>query len=472
MKLLINGVDKISLLKQRSLRIQDTVNKRSTVSFSLVNENLDYHPSPGLPIEIYDNDNALVFAGLIDVPREISPIGVDVLYIPIEAVDNQAICDRRLVIDSYDNMSAGDIVKDILTKVLSDEGIIAGTIQQGPTLIRSVFPYVTATQALDDLAEVSGFTWWITHDKKLHFADRNTFKAPWNITSTSPIRDFEVEQNRDEYRNRQYIRAGQDVSDLQTESFKGDGKQQTFTVGLKIAKEPTLYLNGVQISSADVGIRGVESGKQWYWSKNEKEISQDQQATPLAETDVLKVDFYGFFPIVVVSERGDAISERQAAEGGTGIYEAIDQLAEIDDAEASLDIANGKLRRFGKFNKLVTFNTDEKGLAAGQLITIDLGIHGISNERFLIDSVEIEDLGRGYLRYRIHAVDGEAVGGWENFFKKLIRQGGTYTIRENEILVKLKTARDTVRAVDSFTIEKAAPESRIGYARIGFSEIA
>ena len=125
MRILINGVDKTSLYRNKTLRIRDTVNQRSTASFTLVDPDCNYHPEAGQPIEIYDGDNDLVFSGLIDQPEEVSPMGADVLYIDIEAVDNQAICDRRRVIESYDNTQAGDIVQDIITKVLSDEGITA-----------------------------------------------------------------------------------------------------------------------------------------------------------------------------------------------------------------------------------------------------------------------------------------------------------------------------------------------------------
>jgi hypothetical protein len=469
MKILINGVDKTSLFSPYSLSIQDEISARSTADFSLVDKTGNYHPSPGQPIEVYDNSNNLIFGGMIEEPEEENPMSTNVLYIPITCIDQQAIADRYLYAESHDNQTCGYIVRDILSKKLAQEGVIEGIIHDGSAVVRAVFPYLKVTQCLDDLAELAGFSWWISHDKKLYFVSRETFKAPFNITSTSKIRNVKVKTNKDRYRNRQFIRAGHDVTDIQTERFKGDGEQRTFSVGFKIANKPTIKVNGVTQS---VGIRGVDEGSQWYWSKGEKEITQDDSEIKLTSSDTLEIVYQGFFPILVVAEDGSAITERKKVEGGSGIYESMDQQASIDNADAALDIAQGKLRRFARLNRFVEFETDLTGLQAGQIIQIDLPIHNIKNAEFLIQSVSISDYTPdGDLRYHVSCVDGEAVGGWAQFFKTLINQGGTFTIRENEVLVKLKSSRDTVHSKDTLTISKASPESRIGYAMIGFSEV-
>lgn len=469
MQIKIAGIDKTSLLQPGSLNISDEVSNRSTAGFQLVDKTGTYHPSPGQPIEIYDNALNLIFGGMVEDPEEENPLGTDTLFLPIQCVDQQALADRWLAIETYDNQTCGYMVNDFITKYLAQEGVTIGTIQDGPTVSRAVFPYVAVSKAMDDLAELAGFSWWITADKKLNFVSRETFRAPWNITDTSPIRAVKVRTNKAKYRNRQYIRAGRDVTDPQQESFAGDGKRQTFVVGFGIAQVPTVTLDGVVQT---VGIRGLDTGKQWYWSKSEKEITQDQSGVPITDVNTLDVDYRGYFPILVVADSGSAISKRKAVEGGTGIYESIDQDASIDSATAALDIANGKLRKYARLSKEITFETDKAGLQAGQIINVTQSIHNITSAEFLIDNVTISEYTpNGDLRYQVHAVDGEALGGWTNFFKALANQGGNFSIRENEVLVKLKSATDTVGAKDTLVISKGAPESRIGYAMIGMSEV-
>jgi hypothetical protein len=469
MQIKINGKDVTLMLKPNSLTIIDRINSRSMASIKLVDKNGNYHPSPGQPVEIYDNANGLIFGGMIETPEEENPLFTNLLNLPVSCVDNQALADRHLIAESYDNTLCGDIVRDMLTKKLSQDGVIAGVIHDGPTVSRAVFPYLSVSSALDELAELAGYSWWITHDKKLNFVARETFKSPWDITDTSPIRNLTVKKDKSQYRNRQYIRAGQDITDIQTERFKGDGEQQTYTIGFKLAKVPTLKVNGV---IQTVGIRGVDDGKQWYWNKNEKEITQDRTGTPLTSSDTLEIEYYGYFPILVVADDTTSINERKSVEGGSGIYESIEEQASIDSADAALDIARGKLRKFARINRSITFETDKTGLQAGQIITVDLPIHNVSNAEFLIEAVSISEFTpEGDLRYRVTAVDGESVGGWTTFFKRLAHMGGTFTIRENEVLVKLKTMTDRVSVSDTLTVSKASPQSRVGFAMIGFSEI-
>ena len=306
----------------------------------------------------------------------------------------------------------------------------------GTTIRKAVFNYVTAAQAMDELCELSGATWWVTADKVLHYVSRDEFIAPWHITQDhAPIRSLEVETDLYEYRNRQYVRAGQDTTDLQVENMKGDGSSRTFTVGYKIAQRPVVKVNGVEQT---VGIRQVDKNKAFYWARGEKEITQDERQTPLSSTDTLTVEYYGYYPIVVVSEDQNAIEAMMERTGDTGLYENIEEDTNIDSSELALELAIGKLKKYAKINTQVTFETIQKGLQAGQLIHIDLPNYDLSGD-FLITSVETRCEARKVLFYTVTAVDGDDVGGWENFFKQLARSQKTYVIRENEVLIRLAT---------------------------------
>jgi hypothetical protein len=471
LKFVIAGVDRTNYYKAQTLRINDEVGKRSEADF-ILRSNDGFVVKDGQKIEIYD-DADIVFNGVIINPREKSFEAGAWVFISVSAQDYQAVCDRRVVNDSYDNLTAGAIVQDIITTVLASEGIAAGTIHTGVTLPRAVFPLISATQAIDELSEASGYTWWVDSLKKLHFVERGAFLASWNITTTSkPVRDVSVEHNRDGYRNRQYIRAGNKLSDLRTEKFTGDGKIKTFVLSLPVAKEPEdISVNGVSLGKPRYGVRGRTNNMDYYYARGETIISQDDALTPLTSTDELSVTYFGYYPILVVAEQSDEISRRQALEGGTGLYEAVDNKKEIDNSEAALAFAQGKLKKYAKITKVLTYNTDIQGLRAGMLQEVTLPEHELQTVKFFIQSSSLQDLGPSRLRYYVRAVDGDFVGGWDNFFKKIAKTTNTPTIRENEILVKMKTAKDRVAARESLTISKAAPESRIGYARIGFSEV-
>jgi len=123
MQILIGGVDKTSLFRVNSLEISDEINARSTCRFQLVDTTGLYHPNNGAAVEIYDNDANLIFGGFVNEPNENVLWGTDALVVNVDCVDNQAIADWRLVAESYDNMTTGDIVKDIIDTTLSEEGV-------------------------------------------------------------------------------------------------------------------------------------------------------------------------------------------------------------------------------------------------------------------------------------------------------------------------------------------------------------
>lgn len=468
MQFLIGGIDRTGFYIRNSLSIEDEINARTTASFDLVDTAGTFHPEPGQVVQIKDNSLNLVFSGFLEEPEEHRPLGTNILQYKITCVDNQAIADRRFVNESFVNQTAGAIVTNILTTILADEGVIAGNIQTGVTLALAVYPTIHVSQAFDELAEASGFAWWIDKDKKLNFVSRETFAAPFNITgNASAFRNVVYRKVKDQYRNRQYIRAGQDKTNTQTETFKGDGEVRTFTVAFKIAEVPTITLNA---GAQTVGIRGVDTGKNWYWAKNEKEISQDNAGVKLTSTDILSVAYVGFFPIMTVANAESEILARKAIEGGTGLHESIESFPNIDDADTALSIAQGKLDRFARISGQLTYQTETAGLQAGQIQNVVLPIHGVNGE-FLIDRVTITDFdAKGNLRYDVHAVDGQALGGWTDLFKALLKVGKVTSIRENEVLIKLKSASDTARITETLTIDKAAPESRVGFATVGFSQ--
>lgn len=163
-----------------------------------------------------------VFGGVIDKPvSKYLSVSSNAKVHNIQCVDNLFITDKRNIAKVYTNMLAGDIVKDILTNYLSIEGITTGVIQDGPTVTEAVFNYISVTRVLERLAEIAGFEFNVDKDKKLQFFHRATNYNSTVITETSDIKNVSVEPVAEDYRNKQYIKAGMDTTDPQTRTFKG-----------------------------------------------------------------------------------------------------------------------------------------------------------------------------------------------------------------------------------------------------------
>jgi hypothetical protein len=189
---------------------------------------------------------------------------------------------------------------------------------------------------------------------------------------------------------------------------------------------------------------------------------------------VVAVTYRGLFPIVVVASADDEIKARAAAEGGTGVFEEVDEAASIDTQDAAKQYAEAKLGRYARLNGEVTFRTRQAGLRAGQLLPVNMPAHGV-NGQYLISEVTLTDEGKlgvhGRWQYTVKALDGGEVGGWVDFFKKLAQAGKTFAIRENEVLVRLRRLSDAFKLADALTLAKAAPVKTVDSAVVGYSEV-
>lgn len=451
-------VDLTNYYIPQTLEIEDEINARSVARFQLVDKTGALSVDDGAPIEIYDYSGNLIFSGFTIYPQIMNPIGTDAIFFNVDCIDQHCIADRYLVASSYINQTAGYIVNDLITQYLSDDGITAGTIQDGITLEKAKFPRSgTVTEALDNLAEICGFQWFIDYDKTLHFCAKSATIAPFNITDTSAILNINVRKDRSRYRNRQYLRGGQTPTDSnivdEEPTPKPDGTTRTFVTRFPIAEKPTIKVNGSTIASDQIGINGQDGTVdplEFYWQYGSNTITQDSSKTVLTASDQIEISYIGLLPLLVVVEDSAAIASRAAIENVSGVYESLETMPNVNDKQQALDIANGKLNKYTKISSELSFQTYNNGLSAGQLQTITLSKYGISSAEYLIDRVVIRDLDdRGTFVYDVHAIDGEPFGGWTNLFKGLIQKESGIVIDPDEKLIVLKSISEVENWTES-----------------------
>ena len=230
MRVMIAGADRTDVVDLTTLGLEDAVGERSTARFAVSDLDGTLALQPGQVVEL-TLDGVAAFGGTIDrIERRRPGVAKPCRVLAVECCDWHQVCDRRIVSEAYQATLAGDIVRDVITKYLGAEGVTEGdpsTIQDGPQVVEAVFNYVAATSVLDSLAEKAGFAWWIDAGKVLHFVERATYEAPWALDDDDLVNDLVVTDGREGYRNRQYIRAGKDLTDPQVETFHGDGLTRT-----------------------------------------------------------------------------------------------------------------------------------------------------------------------------------------------------------------------------------------------------
>lgn len=428
--------------------ISDKINNRSTLSITVIDPLSAAVVDEGETFQIY-NGAVIIYEGIILRVRK-SEIYKNELSYGLDVVDNSAIADKRVIAKVYENTLAGDIASDIITQVLGQEGVTAGTIIDGPIIKKAVFNYIRCSEALDYIKKVTGLNWNIDKDKKLQFFDRTTNLSPFTLDDTKQHSKFTHETNRDSYRNTQYVRGGRGKTATQTAEVptpKPDGKSKNFVLRFPIAEKPSIEINlnsagWVAVSSTDIGINGLDTGKKWYYSYNSPIITQDSSQTVLADVDQIRVTYIGLKNLFTKAESSGEISDRALKEGNSGIYENMAVETSISTSAQAIEFGQGLLQTYGEVKDSITFKTELAGLEAGQLLPVNKPLYGI-NSSFLIESISIVPSGIGNIEYSVKALDGASIGGWEEFFKELLKGNRDYAIQENEVIILLQMQNES-----------------------------
>jgi len=201
--------------------------------------------------------------------------------------------------------------------------------------------------------------------------------------------ELSVDYSGDWYSNRQVLRGIVDVQAFQDIKI-GDGNATSFALSFPLASAPTVTLNG---NPQKVGVKGIDSGKNWYWQVGDPTIYQDSGGVVLISTDVLVVSGLGTYTTTVTRDNLAGQAERAAVEGGTtGIVtnvtdtKSLGLTLNIAGAQAYGDSLNA---RYGVIGRTVTFTTIKTGLMQGQMLACFVPQRQMVNTQMLITSVEV-----------------------------------------------------------------------------------
>lgn len=401
-----------------------------------------YAPAKGTEIVLYDTvAEATAFGGVVfEVSRDVRADGTRVFDLVL--VGYEAYADRRRAFGSLASTTSGAVVAWLISTYLAEYGVTAGTIETGSEISEITYSGQSVSEALNELAKIDGYTWYIDVDKKLHYISRESYAAPFDLGETYfPVLSFKTVDSLDGYRNREWFRASENsISDIRTESQLGDGVRREFKLTYDAHSDVSVKVNGV---TKTIGILGVSSGYDFYWNQGSDIITQDDAGTLLTTSDTLSVTYRGSYPLALMIEDTAAIATRAAAEGNSGIYEALDEDSSCQFLNMALDKSETFLRQ-NPWNKAnITYTTDVPGLRAGMLQSISRADYGIDTT-FLITSVEAEELpADGWpMRYTVSGVSGERADDWLDFYRQL-SQRTKYNVRQDETIrlcLKLEAA--------------------------------
>lgn len=424
--------------------VNKQINQIATASFTVVDKLTLTEINIGDSIELFDGATK-VFSGIIKEVAEVEDMP-NVLYYNISASDNNALADKRLIASSTVGDTAETIIRDEILPILAEEGVTEGTITCATVIKKATFNRIKASECLNQLKDLTGFTWFINNDKELNFIDPSTNVASFTLSDSIQHSGFNRTRNLDTYRNIQYVRGGRGRTNTQSNEAptpEPDGISRKFIVRFPIAEKPTITINSVDVSAGDIGINGLDTGKEWYFGFNSNIITQDTSETVLTSSDTIEITYTGLYDLLSISEDLAEIATRQTAETGTsGKYEILNEEKSIDDADQALQFSEGLIEKYAKITNKISFNTEYASVEPGELLPVVKTLYGI-NESFLIENVTIFAIDSATIGYSVSGLSGESVGGWEDFFKQIINTGKKYVIGANEVLILLNKQSET-----------------------------
>ncbi len=382
-------------------------------------------PACGGEIIVYEGKDRF-FAGVVDTTEEFSFSGTSgLIEITCRCVDYGALLDRLIIGRKYE-ISEGAIANVLLGHVWEDylQGILTGVAAPSTWVGVQTFNWLTATEVFNQVAAAANLEWYVDFNRIARFVARGTgwAAAPFTITDNDGNwAEMRVTRSQARRRNRQGVRNSKDLKVLWTDTFHGDGITRVWVPMAELSAKPIIRVNGVDQVVTDLGTWNL--AWDFYWLS--RSVVQNTAHAALTPSDTLEVKYPSPLSYVAWSEDAADIAAH-------GLWEAIEEVKDVDTLDALQTIAAALLARGKTEPVTISFRTDKKGLVPGMLLTVNTTLP-LCNSTLLVQQVESEEQGRKFFRHTVTASDAPLktdISVWQ----KLIGKGTQAKDRVTEVI--------------------------------------
>lgn len=457
MILTIAGTDRSALVSWQSVtHTRALTNEPDFLSFSIniISAGQTYKPAINDVVELYDGAT-LLFAGKVLEVGTTSKTGVSG-KISVKCKDYTLEADRRQVVEDYAGETASDIVLDLVSRYMT--GITTTGVQTVADIVTNIrWNYVTVTQALQELCQMTGCEWWIDYNKDLVFQKKGTASAPFSLLEDKEsfiYNSFSFTESNSQVRNAIYVRGGEELYstvDATSEKYVCDGQQRIFPLGQKYENDASLYVGkstGGAFSQLTVGEYGVDDAASFnclYDFNNRSLVFPD--ATKPAATNILKV--YGNYYLPVIVYQADVSS---VANNGLSEWRIIDKT--IRSRAEARQRAQAELLRYSEALNSGSFSTYKEGLEPGMVISVNLPTLGVIGAFYIknITTTFIWQTGTILKKHNCTIVGTDVIDSISVLLQLLVTdKSKEIEVKEGEILDSIYWFPETITATELFT---------------------
>lgn len=324
---------------------------------------------------------------------------------------------------------AGEIVSALLVDAATSEPLSDTNVALGAVVDTVILPTdMTVAAAINQLAEASGFAWWVDEERELYFQPRTFTTAPFSISDTSGnYRNLSVRRTREDKANAALVRVDMATVGYEEESFTGNGTAVKWTLAYRVGQIVAIILNGEE---KQFGLWLSDSDSAYYYEEGTADIRQDPDETVLTSSDTLVVRYRKFGADHIYTDDSADISATATAEGNSGIYQAFFERVGVGQVQA-LNEAEAVIAERKKIVAEVEYETDQQiastshQLRPGQLQTIANSYFSVSSGTYLIREVTITDVLGRWLRIGVKAIDATRFIGVIDYWKSMAGSGSS-----------------------------------------------
>lgn len=372
-----------------------------TALFVLVDE---YNTTPNFYIPVFSQvelvDNTAgqtLFAGVVNDPV-LDVTSPNRNEWNVQCTDYTFYADNAIVHGQFYGQTVDQIV--IALTRLADCGITADTIANGgfvapgPQLASFILNYTTLSSAWRTLSQLAGvvtpFGWYVDENRALHFYDATSAEYSGVTFTTSPTaggslteghmyteNSFGYEWDGTSVRNRilvqgatQTISHGAVPTTTPTDTWKGNGAQQSWPLRYTVSGTPVLHVGGV-VTSVTVVDAGSTSTDPWQIAQNSAGGWFLNAVTAPADGVVLRLWYDYQAPIV--AQASDFASQAAYAGPNGGVYAEFINDSSLTTVPMALNRAQRERQEYAFAAERINFTTTEEWLGwvrAGQTCTI------------------------------------------------------------------------------------------------------
>jgi hypothetical protein len=347
----------------------------------------------------------------------------------VQAKDYSYDLGRLLVVEEYDGMTVEDVITAILTAYAPD--FTHSNVVCTLNVVKVVFDRITVMQAIQKLADMAGFSWYVDYDKDIHFFEKNTEPAPFTIEDDNGnliAETLEITDDLSQIRNRIFIKGGEVEGDERTEPINGDGTKKQFKLSNKFSHIPTVMVGGVP-KTVGVDYIDDEASFDCFWDYNQQYIRFKDTTIPGVGANNILVTGLPLYRLVVQVSDPTSIT-------ANGIFEYTETDETLKSRESAVAFARAQIAAYKDGVTEGHFETYTPGLRSGQIIEISTSLRGVT-EYFLIQRTSFSMLTQTSFVWSVELATLKTVG-LIDFLMSLL-QNGTKLLQDTGEVVLEKT---------------------------------